>query len=154
MLIVIILGFYFVFLLGKLIGSNIKDTVQPDVVTYKQFEQMVAEKKVSNVTINFEEETFEFEDTSGQKYITDNPKGDFKKFLLENEIKINYISTEENKGTPFGAILLPIIVSALPLIFTILILSILVKTAVKIEKGNIFSEKISKNIPNVTFDDL
>lgn len=154
MLIVIILGFYFVFLLGKLIGSNIKDTVQPDAVTYKQFEQMVAEKKVSNVTINFEEETFEFENTSGQKYITDNPKGDFKKFLLENEIKINYISTEENKGTPFGAILLPIIVSALPLIFTILILSILVKTAVKIEKGNIFSEKISKNIPNVTFDDL
>lgn len=119
MLIVIILGFYFVFLLGKLIGSNIKDTVQPDVVTYKQFEQMVAEKKVSNVTINFEEETFEFEDTSGQKYITDNPKGDFKKFLLENEIKINYKSTEENKGTSFWAILLPIIVIALPLIFTI-----------------------------------
>lgn len=62
-------------------------------VSYIEFTKMVEKDKVREVTIDLTDSTFLFE--SGKTtYQTDNPKDEnFKKYLLENEVKVSEVST-------------------------------------------------------------
>jgi len=58
-------------------------------VPYTQFEQMVENKAVQKVSINFNNAKFAFTDTKGNLYLTDNPRSEgFKAYLLKNNIKV------------------------------------------------------------------
>lgn len=58
-------------------------------VSYTQFEQMVENKAVQKVSINFNNAKFAFADTKGNLYLTDNPRSEgFKAYLLKNNIEV------------------------------------------------------------------
>lgn len=79
-------------------------------VPYTQFEEMVNNGEIQQVTINFEESKFFFTDIKGNMYLTDNPRSEgFKAYLLKHNIKV----IEKSGANPIWASLLSTVVSLL-----------------------------------------
>lgn len=58
-------------------------------VPYTRFEQMVENKEVQKVSINFNDPRFVFSDIKGNIYLTDNPRSEgFKAYLLKNNVEV------------------------------------------------------------------
>lgn len=79
-------------------------------IPYTQFEQMVENKEVQKVSINFNEAKFAFTDTKGNIYLTDNPRSEgFKAYMLKNDIKV----VEKSGSNPIWASLFSTVLSLL-----------------------------------------
>lgn len=77
-------------LITSVLVLNSNNKSKYEEIAYNEFIKLIDEDKVEEVQINFSSETFTFRDTEGKEYLTDNPKSiDFKKFLLENDVKVS-----------------------------------------------------------------
>lgn len=116
-------------------------------VSYNDFIKKVEEGNVEEVVINFSSEKFTFSDKDGKLYETDNPMDDnFKKFLLENDIKVTVINISTHiivVEILFGVLRFAIIV-----FFFMLVLN---KSGIKMFEKK---ENLVVDIPNVTFDNI
>ena len=116
-------------------------------VSYNDFIKKVEEGNVEEVVINFSSEKFTFSDKDGKLYETDNPMDDnFKKFLLENDIKVTVINISTH--IIVVEILFGVLRFALIVFFFMLVLN---KSGIKMFEKK---ENLVVDIPNVTFDNI
>ncbi len=116
-------------------------------VSYNDFIKKVEEGNVEEVVINFSSEKFTFSDKDGKLYETDNPMDDnFKKFLLENDIKVTVINISTH--IIIVEILFGVLRFALIVFFFMLVLN---KSGIKMFEKK---ENLVVDIPNVTFDNI
>ena len=110
---------FLIILLSVSLTSYIKITATTEFkeIKYTEFQQMISEGKVSEVSINLKSPKFYLEDTDGNYYITDNPKDEnFKKMLLENNVAVTEQSNDVRDR------LLSVVMSILPLTIMLLFL--------------------------------
>ena len=117
---------------------------KPDEISYNEFTAMVEDKNVENVTINFNEDTFQLENIDGEKYLTDNPRSEgFKKYLLENDIEVEAI-----QPTKFTSVFFSILQIVIYIGFLGAIMSKMGVDALKKRESLVASR------PEVTFDNI
>lgn len=144
-LLIIIISIIIIGILINLIAGKIKNNINE--ISYNDFMNLVKSEKVKEVTIDFSSEKFTFKDSNDGIFTTDNPKDtDFKKFLLQNDIKVFAINDFKGK-------------TIVNIIFGLLRLSLIVfllKTMYKSMGVNIFEKKeaLVEKIPNVTFNNI
>ena len=141
---IIVLTIILVAITGLLV--NMKDS-NVEEISYNKFMKLVKENKVKEVIINFSSEKFNFEDIDGKKFITDNPKdNNFKKFLLEKDIKVLAINNLQNN------MVLNIILILIRFAFIIFLFKFIYKSM----GTNIFQKKeaLVEKIPNITFSNI
>lgn len=113
-------------------------------VPYTQFMSMVDESKVESVDISFNKATFTFKDKENNTYKTDNPRSeDFKKSLLEKDVKINE-NTSENTYNIISKILMIFLYGGL-------LVSVYYSLPMNMS-GKISSNE--KRTPDIKFDDI
>lgn len=132
------------FLFGSYLGSFMKNRQTITTVPYTQFISMVDESKVDSVDISFSKPTFTFKDKDNNNYKTDNPRSqDFKKSLLEKDVKINE-NTSENTYNNITKVLSIVLSGAL-------LVSVYMSLSMNMT-GKISSTE--KKIPNIKFKDI
>jgi len=119
--------------------------VKPDVIKYNKFTTMVSESKVASAELDLKNsKTFNFKDTAGKTYVTDNPKTDnFKEFLLSKDIAVKEIKVDE----PIWATML---MSIIQMGLYIMLIMWMMKRMVPGQKRDDVIDKI----PEITLDDI
>lgn len=140
---------FLIILLSVSLTSYIKITATTEFkeIKYTEFQQMISEGKVSEVSINLKSPKFYLEDTDGNYYITDNPKDEnFKKMLLENNVAVTEQSNDVRDR------LLSVVMSILPLTIMLLFFKSLMKTSDIF--GNKKMNQPKEDIPKVNFNNI
>lgn len=129
------------FIGGEFITQLIDDKVTE--ISYNEFNQMVDNKEVKEVLINFKSDTFTIVDNNDKEYITDNPKySEFKKDLLTKDVKIEELSE-------------PIWIDLFASLFPVFAMGgVLLLVFSKQTQVVTTSNKKIANIPNVKFSDV
>jgi len=107
--------------------------------------QMIEDKKVKSVFINFDSETFKFEDSNGNYFKTDNPKSEnFKEFLLKKNIEV--VATKPS----------PLLLNVIGTIIRLSFIFITFKIISEKIGANLFEKKeaLVSVIPNVKFENI
>lgn len=120
----LLLGILFISTLIVFIPSKFVNRSKEEVseISYMQFEDMVQNKKVESVNIDFSNSKFELIDTKGNKYKTDNPRNEnFKEFLLKKGIEVKEVNNKPNE------ILSSMISTVLSLMLWVFVVFILLK---------------------------
>lgn len=117
-------------------------------IPYAEFQEMVKDKKVDIVSIDLTADTFRFEDTNGNTYITENPKYDnFKKDLLDQGVTV----TETGSFDVIDAISIFVNVLFIAAIFY------MIRNMIQLGQGGQMKEKLSNPVSKhavVTFQDV
>lgn len=125
---------------------NLKNE-EPEDISYNEFISSVENKEVKEVFIDFKTEKFKFEKDNEEIFVTDNPKGtDFKKYLLENDIKVSVI------GKSTTNVLMEVISLIVRFGFLIFLFRMITKTM----DVSIFQKKDAKLtvVPDVRFKNI
>jgi len=135
-----------VFAIYYFITPSKYEASEPKEVSYLEFQEMLEENEVTEVTINFNAPRFQFYDEEENKYITDNPRKEgFKETLLSHEVQVNEIDpTAEQRAYDILRMFLWIGLFAFVFIW-------LQKRMVPTKTS---PTKSAKSIPNTTFDDV
>lgn len=140
-----VLPFIFILLLVSGTTYYIQKPEKPKEISFANFSKMVEEGKVKSVNINLHAPEFTFEDKNKKSYITDNPKDEgFKKFLLNNEIKVKENMKQPNVWTDTLSFLFRMLVF-------VAIFAFFMKAYSK--KGDV-KEEAEETIPKIKFKDI
>lgn len=132
--------------LALLLGTLYQVNNMPEEATYNEFIEMVTDKEVETVIIDFDSPKFSFE-SDGQEYLTDNPKDDnFKKELLEAEVEVREV--EKGKYDVFIALLASVFRIGLMIWLIRIIFSSIGNN------DHIQEVKSGDGVPELTFDDV
>lgn len=136
-------------IIGIIINSIVNNMVNKEIknMSYNSFIKKVEAGEIEEVVINFSAERFIFHDKNGEIYETDNPKDDnFKKYLLENDIKVSVISV------PGRMVALEILFVFLRFGFLIFFLMLVLnKSGMKLFERK---ETLVVDVPKITFDNI
>lgn len=134
-----------VFIPSKFVNRNKEEVSE---ISYMQFEDMVQNKKVESVNIDFSNSKFELIDTKGNKYKTDNPRNEnFKEFLLKKGIEVKEVNNKPNE------ILSSMISTVLSLMLWVFVVFILLKKVTKTPISNNSNSEITTDT-GVRFSDV
>ena len=146
----LLLGILFISTLIVFIPSKFVNRSKEEVseISYMQFEDMVQNKKVESVNIDFSNSKFELIDTKGNKYKTDNPRNEnFKEFLLKKGIEVKEVNNKPNE------ILSSMISTVLSLMLWVFVVFILLKKVTKTPISNNSNNEITTDT-GVRFSDV
>ena len=146
----LLLGILFISTLIVFIPSKFVNRSKEEVseISYMQFEDMVQNKKVESVNIDFSNSKFELIDTKGNKYKTDNPRNEnFKEFLLKKGIEVKEVNNKPNE------ILSSMISTVLSLMLWVFVVFILLKKVTKTPISNNSNSEITTDT-GVRFSDV
>lgn len=136
-------------IIGIIINSIANNMVNKEIknMSYNSFIKKVEAGEIEEVVINFSAERFIFHDKNGEIYETDNPKDDnFKKYLLENDIKVSVISV------PGRMVALEILFVFLRFGFLIFFFMLVFnKSGMKLFERK---ETLVVDVPKITFDNI
>jgi len=146
----LLLGILFISTLIVFIPSKFVNRSKEEVseISYMQFEDMVQNKKVESVNIDFSNSKFELIDSKGNKYKTDNPRNEnFKEFLLKKGIEVKEVNNKPNE------ILSSMISTVLSLMLWVFVVFILLKKVTKTPISNNSNNEITTDT-GVRFSDV
>lgn len=136
-------------IIGIIINSIANNMVNKEIknMSYNSFIKKVEAGEIEEVVINFSAERFIFHDKNGEIYETDNPKDDnFKKYLLENDIKVSVISVS---GRMVALEILFVFLRFVFLIFFFML--VFNKSGMKLFERK---ETLVVDVPKITFDNI
>ncbi|PLS19182.1 ATP-dependent zinc metalloprotease FtsH [Bacillus sp. M6-12] len=142
-----VLPFILILLLVSGVTYYVQKPEKPKDISYKEFTQMVEKDKVKEVTINLKSPTFTFEGKDKETYKTDNPKDEeFKKYLLENEVKVEEVSTDKPN----------VLLDMFLFVFRIIILVIVFKIIMDMMSNSkgVGHEETKETVPKVKFNEI
>jgi cell division protease FtsH len=142
-----VLPFILILLLVSSVTYFVQKPEKPKEISYKQFTEMVEKDKVKSVSINLTSPTFEFEGKDKKNYQTDNPKDEkFKKYLLENEIKVKEVDKKKTN----------VALDMFIFIFRIVVLVFVFKIVMDMMSNSkdLGNEEGKETVPNVKFKDI
>lgn len=140
----IVVSLLALFIVMNIITYLIDKNNEPEEVNYNKFSQLLEDKKVEEIYIDFSKSTFTYKlKDKEDKYVTDNPRKEgFKEGLLKSDVKV---IESDNAGTKSNYFL----------IFQVLIWGFIIFFLVKtMNVGNINIEDKSSEKSNIKFDNI